>query len=56
MYLYIYIFLSALGLCSSMGFSLIAVCGLLVVVASLVEERRLQLLQNVGSVVVAHGL
>lgn len=40
--IYIYIFLSALGLCSFVGFSLIAVCGLLVIVASLVEEHRLQ--------------
>ena len=41
-------------------YSLVAVPGLLIAVASLVEHRlqahRLQQLQHVGSVVVAHGL
>lgn len=47
-YLFIYIFLSALGLCSSVGFSLAAACALRLQWI-LVEEHRLQQLQNVGS-------
>ena len=68
--LFIYLFLAVLGLpccawtfsgCGEWGLLFVAVCGLLIVVASLVVEhglqaRRLQQLQHVGSVVVAHGL
>ena len=40
-YIYIYIYLAVLGLCCCVSFSLVAVHGLLTVVASLVAERRL---------------
>ena len=50
-----------LGLCCCEGYFLVAVCGLLIAVASLVVEYKLsvsglQQLQHVGSVVVAGGL
>ena len=68
-YLFIY-FLAALGLrcsmqafssCGEWGLLFVAVCGLLIAVASLVAEHRLQAhgpqqLWRAGSVVVAHGL
>ena len=38
------------------GYSLAAVLGLLIAVASLVAELGFQLVQLMGSVVVAHGL
>ena len=52
---------SILDLCCSKGFSLVAVHGLLIAVASLVAELRLlacrfQQLQHAGSAAVAHGL
>ena len=64
------LFLAALGLCCCMqafsscgeqGLLFVVVCGLLIVVASLVAEHRLQAcglqqLQHTGSVVVARGL
>ena len=67
---FIYLFLAALGLrccaqafssCGEQGLLFIAVRGLLIAMASLVAEHRLQAcrlqqLQHVGSVVVAHGL
>ena len=69
-YLFIYLFLAALGLrccmwafsgCGERGLLFIAVYGLLTAVASLVVEHRLQAhglqqLQHTGSVVVARGL
>ena len=42
-----------LGLCCCVGLSLVAVCGLLIVMASLAAAPRLL---STGSVVVAHGL
>ena len=64
-YLFIYLFIAVLGLhccidfslvvvVASRGYSLVALCGLLIVVASLVAEHRLQFTQ--ASVVVVHGL
>ena len=62
-YLFIYLFLAVLGLCCCIGFSLVAesedcslveVCGLLIVVASLAAEHRLS--GGRPSVVGAHGL
>ena len=59
---FIYLFLAMLGLCCCPGFSLVVasrghslveVCGLLIVVTSLVAKRGLQ---STGSVVVAHRL
>ena len=51
---YIFIlFLAMLGLCCCVGLSLVAVCGLLIVMASLAAAPRLL---STGSVVVAHGL
>ena len=40
-YVFIYLILAALGLCSCVGFSLVAVHGLLIAVASLVAKHRL---------------
>ena len=67
---YLFYFLAVLGLrccawafssCGERGLLFIAVCGLLIAVASLVVEHGLQAhglqqLQHVGSVVVVHGL
>ena len=69
-YLFIYLFLAVLGLCScawafsscsERGLLFIVVRGLLILVASLAAEHRLQVhrlqqLWHVGSVVVAHRL
>ena len=61
-YLFIYLFLAALGLrccawaffsCRERELFFTAVCGLLIAVASLVAAHRLQ---SAGSVVAAHGL
>ena len=38
---FVYLFMALLGLCCCVGFSLVAVHGLLIVVASLVSEHRL---------------
>ena len=40
-FLNVYLFLTPLGLCFCMGFSLVTVCGLLIAVASLVVEYGL---------------
>ena len=55
-YFYIWLYLAFMGLHYCMGISLIVVSGLLIAVASLVPEHRLQacglqLLQHMGSVV-----
>ena len=41
-YLLTYLYLAVLGLCCCVNFSLVAVCGLLVAVASLVAEYGLE--------------
>ena len=62
---YLFIFSAVWGLCCCVwafsscgerGLLFIALCGLLLVVASLVMEHRLQELWHAGSVVMAHGL
>ena len=50
-----YSVLAVLSLCCCMGFSLVVVCGLLVAVAFLVAEHRLQSSQALVGFVV-HGL
>ena len=50
---FIYLLLAVLGFCCCMGFSLVAVCGLLIEVASLVVENGLE---STGAVAVAHRL
>ena len=59
--LFIFIYLAILGLNCCMGFSLVAVQGLLIGVAALVVEHRLWVcrhweLEHMGSVIVAPGL
>ena len=53
-FMYLFLFLAVLGYCSCLGYSLVAVHGLLVVVAALLsgtgsQAHGLQYLQHVGS-------
>ena len=54
--LFIYLFWLCWVFAAALGYSLVAVCRLLIVVSSLVAEHRLYSLPCMGSVVVASGL